>query len=646
MKSTSLDFDLLIERGEWSYRAQVLTSPAGEASVGFSLPFSNAELAAFLDHESRSLSAALLEKFGARLFRVVFRDAVGSCLRRSADLAADQGARLRLRLRLHDVPELANLPWEYLYDPRNQRFLALENALVRYVALPTEAPAPLAVTLPLRILVVLANPSDDPALEVEREWAKFQEALGHLQAQGLVKVERLGARGALEERLRQGEFHILHLIGHGLGACKEGAASGTDLPFALEKMLLPQSLRLLFAAIPEGLVSASEPVTHTAQRLVAQGLSSVLAMQFAMTDQAAITLTYEFYRALVNGAVVDAALTQARQAIFTRQLQASAEARTLATSDWRATSWATPLLFSQTPDGCLFDITAPSNKLFSDKPPFKGLSPFDEQDAELFFGREKLIEQLVAHLAEHNFLAIVGPPRSGKSSLVCAGLIPALKRSSDNWLVRIMTPTADPLEALAIGLTRDVESVLVTDTLIDELARNPRHLHLYVRQLLNQNRFLLVIDQFEQLFTLCHSSEKRQAFVDNLLNAVSRQTIVLVISLRTEFLAHCTQFEKLRWALEGQQKYIAPMTREQLRRAIEGPAEQASWTFETGLVELLLEDVATEATSLPLLSHALLETWQRRRGRTLTLAGYLATQSAQRLNWPLSTATQKKMILK
>jgi WD40 repeat protein/DNA-binding SARP family transcriptional activator len=277
------------------------------------------------------------------------------------------------------------------------------------------------------------------------------------------------------------------------------------------------------------------------------------------------------------------------------------------------------------------------------EPPFKGLQYFDQADANLFFGREMLTAKLVAHLAPtrgERFLAVVGASGSGKSSIVRAGLIPALVRGepladgslppagSTGWPVHVITPTAHPLEALALSLTRDAESVTATTTLMDDLARDPRSLHLHVCRLLPQAvgqpaNLLLVVDQFEELFTLCRSEAERQAFVDNLMAAVERDgPTVVVIALRADFYARCGQLAPLREALEKRQVYIGPMSAEELRRAVTEPAQQGGWAFEPGLVEFLLQEVGDEPGALPLLSHTLLETWRRRRGRALTFDSY------------------------
>jgi WD40 repeat protein/DNA-binding SARP family transcriptional activator len=279
------------------------------------------------------------------------------------------------------------------------------------------------------------------------------------------------------------------------------------------------------------------------------------------------------------------------------------------------------------------------------EPPFKGLQFFDEADADMFFGREVLTTKLIEHLHRLpspttgegpgvRFLAvIVGASGSGKSSIVRAGLIPALKHEQPQWRVHVITPTAHPLEALAIALTHDSESITAAATLLDDLAREPRSLALFSKRMLTANHsshLLLVIDQFEELFTLCRDEFEREAFIDNLLTAltpgpspnVGEGSITLILTLRADFYGHLAQYPELREAVAQQQQYIGPMTAEELRRAIEEPAKHGGWQLQPGLVDLMLRDVGDEPGALPLLSHALLETWQRRSGRTLTLKGY------------------------
>jgi WD40 repeat protein/class 3 adenylate cyclase len=226
--------------------------------------------------------------------------------------------------------------------------------------------------------------------------------------------------------------------------------------------------------------------------------------------------------------------------------------------------------------------------------PYKGLVQFEPDDAELFFGREHLVEDLVGRLDVAPFLAVVGPSGSGKSSLVRAGVVPELQRRDGALHPDLFSPGEHPLAELA-------------------LAGDSR---------------LVVVDQFEEVFTLCRDEDERRAFVDALLDAAERGTRV-VVALRADFYGHCARYPRLAAALEERQALVGPMSEEELRRAIERPAEHAGLLLEPGLVEGILRDVVGEPGALPLLSHSLLETWKRRSGRMLTLIGYLQAGGVQ-----------------
>lgn len=680
---TYLNFDLLIDPLANGYRIRVINSPAGQAVTQVSLPSSITQLAAL--KTVSTLASPNVKALGKSLFEGIFQGEVENCLARSLDRALDEADGLRIRLRLNDVPELAGLPWEYLYDPSRQRFLALseETPIVRYLELPVTDRI-LTVALPLRILVMVADPSDvDPRLDSEAEWKRLADALETLRDAGLVILERLPTNTleALQTRLQQYEYHIFHFIGHGFfdtisnQSCllvedRAGKARKVTADLLVTILRDHRALRLVFLNSCEGGRNSLQDIfAGTAQTLVQQGIPAVIAMQAAVTDNAAASLAPSFYRALANGYPVDAALAEARKALYVQN---------------DTLEWATPVLFTRTPDSQLFTITGGQAELIqsADLSPFKGLQYFDVADAELFYGREKLVEELVAQLSptsdqaqtEHSrFLAIIGASGSGKSSLVRAGLIPAMQARAAAaaaaspatpapiWWVRVITPTANPLESLATSLTQHSPSTRATANLLDELATDPRTLHLYIRKLLTSetlvvpmalpegelgtpirpNRTLLVIDQFEELFTLCRNREARKSFINNLLTAAGiipstgsnglhlDGPTTVVITLRADFYAQCAEFEALRAALERYQKFIGLMNQNELRRAIEEPARQNGWEFEQGLVDLILDDVGNEPGALPLLSHALLETWRRREGRTLTYEGYTAAGRVQ-----------------
>ncbi len=255
--------------------------------------------------------------------------------------------------------------------------------------------------------------------------------------------------------------------------------------------------------------------------------------------------------------------------------------------------------------------------------PYMGLRYFDTSDADLFYGREVLTVDLLKRVKDESFLAIVGASGSGKSSVARAGLIPAWQKENERGVIHILTPTAHPLESLASSLTRASESVTATSTLMDDMNRDVRSLRLYMKKALGETKVLLLIDQFEETFTLCKDTDERKAFIENLLSLADENGIArVVITLRADFYHHCFEYEGLRLTLEKHQANLGAMTQEELREAIITPAKNNGWDFQPGLVDLILQDIGAEPGALPLLSHALLETWKRRQGRTLTLQGY------------------------
>lgn len=275
--------------------------------------------------------------------------------------------------------------------------------------------------------------------------------------------------------------------------------------------------------------------------------------------------------------------------------------------------------------------------------PFQGMQYFDEKDADRFFGREVLIAKIVGRLTGTRFLGVVGASGSGKSSVIRAGVIPALRRGerlvdgslpqtdSGQWDIRVFIPTAHPLDSLAASLTSEWESGSATTQLRADLAADPQALTVAARRLLARNgrkHLLVVIDQFEEIFTQCRSEEERKVFVENLLQAANPddvQPITILVTLRADFYAQLSFHDRLRELISQNQEFIGAMTRDELSRAILQPAALGKWKVQEGLVEVMLDDLGSEPGALPLLSHALLETWKRRRGRVMTLSGYVAS---------------------
>lgn len=360
-----LNFDLTFERTDDGYVVRVLNSPAGQASEPFVFPFNELEMENFLlrlgqrRSSTRRVDSPEIEaskQFGSKLYDALFDGELRGCLRSSLNEASRQGKGLRLRLRFSEAPELADIPWEFLYDAGVNRFLALsqQTPLVRYLDLPRPARA-LPTQAPLRILVMISDPSDFDRLDVEREWQRLQDSLADLSEVGMVELTRLDQASllAVQHILRRGSYHIFHFIGHGdfdartqqgylVLETNEGRGqlvSGQDLGFMLHDH---PSLRLaVLNACEGGRASQTDPFAGVAQSLIQQGLSAVVAMQFDITDSAAAVFAHEFYLALADGYPVDAALAEARRAIYAVNM---------------GTDWGVPVLFLRAPDGHLFEV--------------------------------------------------------------------------------------------------------------------------------------------------------------------------------------------------------------------------------------------------------------------------------------------------
>ena len=360
-----LDFDLLVRRTEGGYRAQVLSSPAGEATADFAAPFSELEMENFLLRVGRprrgtrrigSPEMEAVKTLGKGLYEALFSGDVRDCWRSSLSEAESQNAGLRLRLRIADAPGLNDIPWEYLYNKSLNRFLSLSEytPLIRYLDLP-ERIRPLEVDAPLKILVMISSPADYPTLDVEGEWSRLNKALAGLIGSGHVRLERLATPrlSVLQRKLRGDEFHVLHFVGHAgfdretqdgvLVLCDEAGKGRLVAAENLGTILHDhRSLRLVVLNACEGSRSSrSDPFAGVAQTLVQQGIPAVIAMQFEITDEAAITFAEEFYAATADGYPVDAALSAARKAIFA------------AGND---IEWGTPVLYLRAPNGQIFTV--------------------------------------------------------------------------------------------------------------------------------------------------------------------------------------------------------------------------------------------------------------------------------------------------
>ena len=233
--------------------------------------------------------------------------------------------------------------------------------------------------------------------------------------------------------------------------------------------------------------------------------------------------------------------------------------------------------------------------------PFLGLATFDAAHAEYFFGRERLVAELVARLVGSPLLAVVGPSGSGKSSAVRAGLLPALATGvlpgSERWPQGLMRPGAHPLAEL------------------ERMLPEP------------EDRAVLVVDQFEEVFTVCRDDDERTGFLDALVEVAEDRDrrIQVVLAMRADFYGRCATHDRLARLVGANQVLVGTMRRDELRRAIEQPARRVGLRVERSLTDALIADVFAESGGLPLLSAALLEQWRERDGRVMRRSAYERT---------------------
>jgi len=289
--------------------------------------------------------------------------------------------------------------------------------------------------------------------------------------------------------------------------------------------------------------------------------------------------------------------------------------------------------------------------------PYRGLRAFTEADASVFFGRERLVRQLISRLQEdhplRNFLAVVGPSGSGKSSVVSAGLVPALRRGvtpepeptnaadtdiTVTWqsispaktstrggreLVLQIVPGNHPLQNLQAGLLSIASQPL--GDMMTQFASDPESLLKALREI--GGTTLLVIDQFEEVFTLTESERERSQFLDLLRTAVTAadSPLRLIITLRADFTDRPLHYVEFGALMRQRTEFVLPLSASELERAIAEPARQAGLEVDPELIATIVHDVQEELGALPLLQYALTEAFDRRTGNTISLAAYDAS---------------------
>jgi tetratricopeptide (TPR) repeat protein len=376
------DFEVEIGQGVGrTYPITVIRSPAGEARSTMEFPYDEVAL----DSRLKDLQVALLRSggvrrqvltpeetgvrgFGQDIFDALLSGEARSRYDVSCREARNQGLGLRLKLRIR-APELARLPWEYLYDARVGEYICLsrDTPVVRFLETPRPI-EPLMVIPPLRVLAMIVSPSDLPELDTERERERVERAVAPVQEAGLAELVWLEGETwrDLQRAMRSGPWHVFHFIGHGGfdAAAGEGVIALADERGRAQRLLATEVGRLLADHHPLRLVllnscegaraSRDDVFSSTAAVLVRRGLPAVLAMQHEITDRAAIEFARAFYEALAEGLPVDASVTEARKAV------------SLAVTN--TVEWGTPVLYMRAPEGVIFEIPESARPVISSRP--------------------------------------------------------------------------------------------------------------------------------------------------------------------------------------------------------------------------------------------------------------------------------------
>lgn len=367
-----LEFEIHIAPGTGQeYPVAVLKSPAGEARATFKFPYDPATLAAQL----QGVEAAVRESaypvrgiqmeepkqepvsaFGKLLFESLFVDQVHQNFRASQAQARQEQKGLRIRLRI-EAPDLSALPWEFLYDGTSGDYVALssDTPVVRYLEF-DRPPETLTVKPPISILAMMASPTDRPTLDVKRERERMEAATAGLREAGLLRLDWMEGSTwrDLQRTLRKNDYHIFHFVGHGGfdSANNEGVLALTNEDGTTHLLNATEVGRLLADERTLRLVvlnaclgargSGTDVFSSTSATLVRRGVPAVVAMQYEISDTAAIEFSRSLYEAIADGMPVDAAVAEARKAI-------SMSAR-------HSVEWGTPVLYMRSPTGELFKI--------------------------------------------------------------------------------------------------------------------------------------------------------------------------------------------------------------------------------------------------------------------------------------------------
>jgi ATP/maltotriose-dependent transcriptional regulator MalT len=538
-----LPFELLVaNRTADGYLVTVVESPGGEGEVRSTID--PAELHdALAALQAFDTDRDFLIDLGTFFFQELFGGDVGFLYRSSVGIARGQHKKLRVRLRINS-PELAFLPWEYLYDAEEKNYLAIsvETPLVRYI--PAKIPVrPTKVNLPLRVLLVEASPVDAVPLDSQREVQIIRNALSELINQGRLQLDVVeqATLGKVNDALRQFDPHVFHFIGHALFE-QERASLVLEGEQRQTALVDEQTVQALFAgskstrlavlnACQSATLSATQPFVGMAPRLLQRQLSAVVAMQQPITDRAARVFANAFYQTLALGSPIDAAISEARKAIFLEVGSHTPE-------------WGTPVLFLRAKDGQLFEIERKATPPLEIPPPPEPKGP---PEIAGFVGRQAELNRYQEQLETGNLAVITGMAGVGKTALAATLAQSVAERQKIFWYsfteqTALTTMIRDLAGFLAWHGLPELWKLMEGARLAGGKPPETEILFTYLLQLLRGGGFLLCLDNFQ------HVDEDLvlNQFLERIRQELAaRQLVLIITSRRTPAFIRQTEFPPL-----------------------------------------------------------------------------------------------------
>lgn len=518
-----------------------------------------------------------------------------------------------------------------------------------------------------RILVLAANPPSTTQLDIDREVREIQKWLRLLvgRSQFEINSELIISMEDLQRALLEFCPHIIHFY----KVDAKGKGLTVENGVAQKELIAPEILTELFKCLTQvECVLLKNCYSQAQAKQISQHVNCI-GLEQKITERVANKFVIVFYAGLVAGGSFEDAyelgcrtiklekLPEDLLPILEKRLNSKTTGRNPTVSSEEMNSLvdsSVQSIFRNVKAGGNITIESitqifNSDEAFQDEGkiqpirplisycPYQGLSAFQEEDAPYFFGRDSFITPLLETVRTQPLVTVIGPSGSGKSSLVFAGLVSRL-RVQENWLIVSFRPQNDPFYELAKVLVplldsqlTKVDQLLEANKLAKELQQEDRALHRIVAAILQEYRncrLLLIIDQFEELYTLCQG-DRKEYFLDSLLATIkatsqlNSRNWTLVLTLRADFYADALAYRPFRDVLQQfAPMLLSSMNREELMTAIEMPAHKLGMNLQADLSRRILNDVGNKPGNLPLLEFALTQLWERQEDSQLTHKAY------------------------